>query len=85
MKRASIRSMRSQYWRSSCSRRAGVNDDVTVFHWADFDPGRRSHALGLQQNVDESHEDFMSRVEATARAKGSRVVFIDNIRDARLD
>jgi hypothetical protein len=32
-------------------------------HAADFDPGRRSHALGLQQNVDELHEDFMSRVD----------------------
>ena len=65
-------------------RRAGINDDVKLFHWADFDPGRRSHALGLQQNVDESHEDFMSRVEATARTKGSRVAFVDNIRDGGL-
>jgi hypothetical protein len=31
--------------------------------------------------LDESHENFISRVEATARAEGSRVVFIDNVRD----
>ena len=62
-------------------RRAGINDDIKLFHWSDFDPGRRSHALGLQQNLDESHENFISRLEATARAEGSRVVFIDNVRD----
>jgi hypothetical protein len=65
-------------------RRAGITDDVRLFHWADFDEGRRSHAIGLQQKMDESHEDFISRVEATAQAQGSRVVFIDNIRDAGL-
>jgi hypothetical protein len=65
-------------------RRAGINDSLKLFHWADFDPGRRSHALGLQQNVDEPHEDFMGRVEATAQTKGVRVAFIDNVRGAGL-
>ena len=65
-------------------RRAGINDDVKLFHWADFDPGRRSHALNLQQNLDESYEDFLSRVEATARAEGTCVVLVDNIRDGGL-
>ena len=65
-------------------RRAGITDDVTLFHWADFDEGRRSHAMGLQQKVDESHEDFVSRVEATARAEGLRAAFINNIWDADL-
>jgi hypothetical protein len=62
-------------------RRAGVTDEVMLFHWADFDPGRRSHAFGLQQKTDESHEDFISRVGAAARAEGARVGFVDNIRD----
>ena len=60
-------------------RRAGINDDVTLFHWADFDKERPCQALGLQQKEDESHDDFISRVEATARAQGSRVAFINNI------
>ncbi len=59
-------------------RRAGINDDVMLFHWADFDKERRSQALGLQQKEDESHDDFISRIEATARAQGSRVAFISN-------
>jgi hypothetical protein len=41
-------------------RRASINDDVTFFHWADFDEGRPAQALGLQQKVDESHENFVS-------------------------
>jgi hypothetical protein len=65
-------------------RRAGINDDVMLFHWADFDEKRPSHAIGLRQKVNESHEEFISRVEATARAQSSRVVFIDNIRGAGL-
>ena len=63
-------------------RRAGINDDVMLFHWADFDERRPAHALGIQQKVDESHQEFISRVEAAARAEGSRVVFIDNIQGA---
>ncbi len=59
-------------------RRAGINDDVMLFHWADFDKERPCQALGLQQKEDESHDDFISRVEATARAQGSRVAFINN-------
>jgi hypothetical protein len=47
-------------------------------------PARPSQALGLQQMVDESHDDFIRRVEATAGAHGSRVVFINNIRGAGL-
>ncbi len=59
-------------------RRAGINDDVMLFHWADFDKERPCQALGLQQKEDESHDDFISRVEATARAQGSRIAFINN-------
>ena len=65
-------------------RRTGITDDVRLFHWADFDEGLRSHAIGLQQKMDELHEGFISRVVDTARAQGLRVVFIDNIRDAGL-
>ncbi len=65
-------------------RRAGINDDVTLFHWADFDKERPCQALGLQQKEDKSHDDFISRVEATARAEGFRVAFISNIGAADL-
>ena len=40
--------------------------------------------LGLQQKEDESHDDFISRVEAAARIERLRVVFMDNIRGAGL-
>ncbi len=60
-------------------RRAGVNDDVTLFHWADFDKERPSQAMGLRQKHDESHQDFIGRIKATARAEGSRVVFLHNV------
>ncbi len=33
-------------------RRAGINDDAMVFHWADFDKGHPCQALGLQQKED---------------------------------
>jgi hypothetical protein len=65
-------------------RRAGINDDVMLLHWADFDEGRPAHALGIQQKVDEPYKDFVSRVEATARVEGLRAVFIDNIRGGGL-
>ncbi len=57
-------------------RRAGINDDVMLFHWADFDKERPCQAL--QQKEDEPHDDFISRVEAAARAEGLRVAFINN-------
>ncbi len=56
-------------------RRAGIDDEVLIFHWADFDKERPSQAMGLQQELDESHEAFISRVGAAARAEGSRVAF----------
>ena len=65
-------------------RRAGISDEVIVLHWSDFDQDRPSQAIGLQQGVDESHEQFISRVETAARAEGLRVVFMDNIRSDAL-
>jgi hypothetical protein len=63
-------------------RRAGINDNVMIFHWAGFNKERPSQAMGLQQEVDESHEQFIGRVEAAACAKGLRTAFISNIRNA---
>ena len=64
-----------------------VSNELERFGWWLEPPRgivRSTGAFRDQQNMDESHEDFISRVEATAQAQGSRVVFIDNIRDAGL-